>query len=378
MRRIPHSLRFLGTVGALVLIFGGLGAIFIGALDRSQTNQTGNLLDPGTLFGHVGHFFQVAIGVFTTSTDHVGKPYHEYLLAGAALTIGFCFIAMPLALVLGLILALMSRSQRRILRVPARAYVEFFRNTPLLVQLLAIYWGLFFLPNWLNQPFTAGLATLVLNYAAYECENLRAGIAALDRGQGEAAEALGLSAWQSLRLIIIPQMIPIILPPVLNDLIYMFKDSSILSLLAGLAELTSQATDLSRRTPDKAWQIYLAVGSIYLLLSLPLARLARVVEVRLRSVSFAPKRDVTVTAAQVLVASVVVGILATILIDGLTLDSARTHLGQVVAGLSLTVGIMLSTLVLMSVIVYLPVAFVSFLRSGRGRAGAPAAMMAAK
>lgn len=351
--RIPPAIRFLGMVAILVLIFGMCGSLTVGALDKAQTAAAGSLFDPSFLAARVGHFLQVLASVLTTATDHNGVPLRQYFLLGLALTVTFCFIAMPLGIALGFVLALMSRSGFRVLRVPARAYVEFFRNTPLLVQLLAIYWSLLFLPAWLLNPFTAGIATLTLNYAAYECENIRAGLAAVDRGQGEAAAALGLSNWQALRLVVVPQTISIVLPPVLNDFIYMFKDSSILSLVT-IVELTAQSTGLGRRIPTMAWQFIIIGALIYLAMSLPLGRLARAAEARLKSAAFTPKRDLTVTTMQVLVASVVVGLIAAILAGGASFGTILPHVGQLLAAIGLTLTIMLFILVLLGGIAYLP------------------------
>src|SRR5262249_763609 len=215
----------------------------------------------------------------------------------------------------GLVLALMSRSRPLILRAPARAYVEFFRNTPLLVQMSAIYFGLLFLPAWFLNAFTAGIATLVLNYSAYECENIRAGLAALDRGQGEAAASLGLGYFQSLRHVLIPQTISIVLPPVLNDLIYLFKDSSILSVIT-IVELTNSPQGLVRQVPSLTWEFFLVGAGLYLLLSLPLSRVARSVEARLKSATFAPAGDLTLMALQVLAGGVVIGLLCGVFVKG--------------------------------------------------------------
>jgi glutamine transport system permease protein len=360
--RMPPALRFLVTAGALVLTFGLCGSLSLGALDKAQTHSQAPLLNVGNLVQFVGHFLHESLLVLTTYHDAAGTPFRNFFFLGLGFTLAFCFIAMPTAIVLGFVLALMSRSRRRIVRVPARAYVEFFRNTPLLVQLLAIYWSLLFLPPWLLNPFTAGVATLVLNYAAYECENLRAGIAALDRGQGEAAEALGLGFWQTLRFVTIPQMIAIVLPPVLNDLIYMFKDSSILSIIS-VQELTEQSTNnLVRRSFVHSWQFYLIGGLFYLALSLPLARLARAAEARLRSMSFAPKRDLAVTAAQVLVAMAAVGYLCSVLVQGLSPGAFAGNAGQVLAALGLTLTLMLFTLVVLGTVAYLPARITGLVR----------------
>lgn len=352
MQKIPAPVRFVVVVVVLVLIFGACGSLTLGALDKAQTHTTGSLLDPSALAGNVGHFLEETLRIVTTGTDRNGIPLRSYFLSGLALTIEFCFISMPLAIVLGLALALMSRARQRWLRVPARAYVEFFRNTPLLVQMLAIYWGLLFLPPQLLNGFTAGIATLVLNYAAYECENIRAGLAAVDHGQGEAAESLGMGYFQSLRHVVLPQTISVVMPPILNDLIYMFKDSSILSIIT-IAELTEQSTGLGRRFPSNYWQ-FIAIGAvIYLLLSLPLARLARVAEARLRSVTFVPKSDPMVTAVQVLVISIVAGMVAGVLAAGPSIGAIFDEIGGTIAAVGMTLLIMLVVLVALGGIVYL-------------------------
>ena len=354
--RNSATVRFLALVAAIVLVFGACGSLALGAFDKQQTASSAPLFNPGNLFHFNTHFLQQFVFVVTVGHDHAGTPFHNYFLAGLAVTIQFCFISMPLALLIGFVLALMSRSRRRIVRVPARAYVEFFRNTPLIVQLMAIYTGLLFLPAWFLNAFTAGIATLVMNYAAYECENLRAGIDSLDRGQGEAAAALGLSYWQTLRLIIIPQMISVVLPPVINDLIYMYKDSTILELIT-IGELTVQASDLTRRFVNLSWQFYLVAALIYLVLSLPLGRLARWVEGRLRVGALAPKRDLTVIAVQVLAASLVFGWLCGVLAQNAAAQAfgraVGDNIGSLLAAIVLTLTLIVATLVVLGGLVYL-------------------------
>lgn len=346
------SLRFLAMVAAMVAVFGGCGSLALAAFDKQQTQSQTPLFNPSALFHFTLHFITGFIGVLTTYTDHTGTPFRNYFLLGVGSTIAFCFLAMPLALLIGFILALMSRSSRRFVRTPARTYVEFFRNTPLLVQLLAIYTSLLFLPDWFLNAFTAGIATLVLNYAAYECENLRAGMAALDQGQHEAAEALGLNYWQALRLIIVPQMIPVVLPAVINDLIYMYKDSSILSLIT-ILELTVQATGLGRRFGYLSWQFYLVAALIYLALSLPLGRLARRVEARLRNAAFAPQRDLTLSALYVLLVAMVIGWGCNLLTLGLSASSLLLSLENLLAAIALSIALIVFIFCTLGLIVYL-------------------------
>ena len=353
MQKIPPPVRFVAIVAVLVIVFGACGSLTLGAFDKVQSRTPGSLLDPSALISNVWHFLQTTVQILTTATTPNGVPLRNYFLSGLALTIEFCAISMPLAIVFGLALALMSRARNRWLHIPARSYVEFFRNTPLIVQMLAIYWGLTFLPHTLLNPFTAGVATLVLNYAAYECENIRAGLSAVDRGQGEAAESLGMGFFQSLRHVVLPQTISVVLPPVLNDLIYMFKDSSLLSVIT-IIELTAQTTGLGRRYPSEYWEFILIGGLIYLALSLPLARFARGIEERLRSVTYVPRTDPIVATAQVLVASTLIGMVAGVLAVGISVGAIFGALGQWIAAVALILFIMLFVLIVLGGIISLP------------------------
>jgi glutamine transport system permease protein len=358
---LQATLRFLGVMLALVLIFGACGSFFLAVFDKSQTFSKGSLFDPGVIFGNVAHFLQQTVYVITQGVTKSGQPYRNVYLTGLLTTIQFCFLSLPLALFFGLVLALMSRSRLLILRVPARTYVEFFRNTPLLVQMLSIYFGLIFLPSWFLNFFTAGIATLVLNYSAYECENIRAGLAALDKGQGEAAASLGLGYFQSLRHVLIPQTISIILPPVLNDLIYLFKDSSILSLIS-VIELTAATQSMVRATPNLTWEFYLIGAALYLLLSLPLSRVARSVEARLKSVAFAPKGDLTVIALEVLAGGVALGLLCGVLVKGFAGKTFLSQFTQYLTAILLTLTIMAFVMLVLGAIIYIPASLIRLWR----------------
>lgn len=350
LRRVPAPVRFVATVFGMVVVFCGGASLLFGAFDKSQTNGTDPLTNLIALLRYNAHFFQQVGVAATTGTTLGGVSLHTAFLVGLATTIEFCFIAMPIALAFGLLLALMSRSARPVVRIPARAFVEFFRNTPLVVQALAIYYALP-LPNWFLTFFTAGVAVLVLNYAAYECENFRAGLAALDRGQGEAAAALGLGYWQTLRLVIFPQIVPIVLPPVINDLIFMYKDSAVLSLIT-VVELTATTRILVREQPGLYWQIFLIGGLLYLAVSLPLSRVARSVETRLKSTAFAIRRDLSVAAMQVLGVMVAVGWIVGVLVQGISLGNVAASLGQLVAALALAALLLVATMVVFGGIAY--------------------------
>src|SRR5260370_13885481 len=143
---------------------------------------------------------------------------------------------MPLAVVTGLMIVLVRLYAIAPLRWLAQASVELMPGTPLLIQLFLIYYGL---PEiGIRLPaFFAAILGLGLNYAASEAENYRAGIQALPKGQIEASMALGMNRWQSLQHVVLPQALRLVIPPVTNDFIAMFKDSSIVSVIT-MVELT--------------------------------------------------------------------------------------------------------------------------------------------
>lgn len=213
------------------------------------------------------------------STLREWPKYLPLLLRGAMTTVQLSLLAMALAVAVGLVLALMRLYGFLPLRWFARVYIELVRGTPLLIQLFLIYYGL---PEiGIRFPaFQAAILGLGLNYAASEAENYRAGIQAIPGGQMEAALALGMTRGQALRHIILPQALRLVIPPVTNDFIAMFKDSSIVSVIT-MVELTKVYGMLAMSTYD-----YIGLGvmtaGIYFGLSYPASLFANWLEGRLR------------------------------------------------------------------------------------------------
>jgi polar amino acid transport system substrate-binding protein len=207
------------------------------------------------------------------------RKYLPPLLRATVTTIELSLAGMTLAVVLGLVIVLMRLYGIAPLRWLAKAYVEIFRGTPLLIQLLMIYYGLAEMGLRLNA-FCAAVLGLGMNYAASESENYRAGIQAIPHGQTEAALALGMNRWQLLRHVVLPQAVRLVIPPVTNDFIAMFKDSSIVSVIT-MVELTKAYGMLAMSTYD-----YLGLGvmtaGIYFALSYPASILANHLERKLR------------------------------------------------------------------------------------------------
>ncbi|MBE7209939.1 MAG: ABC transporter permease subunit [Gluconacetobacter diazotrophicus] len=200
------------------------------------------------------------------------------LLRAAAMTLAVSACAMVLAVGWGLLLALCRQYGAAPLRWAATGYVEVVRGTPLLIQILFLFYGLPGVGIRLD-PFLAGVVSLGLNYAAYEAENYRAGLQAVPRGQMEAALSLNLTRGQALRHVVVPQAFRIVVPVMTNDFISLLKDSSLVSVIT-LGELTQLYVRLSTTYYDYLGA-GLMIGAAYLLLGLPFVRLARVAERRL-------------------------------------------------------------------------------------------------
>jgi len=217
--------------------------------------------------------------VFDTSL--VRKTWTLFL-KGVWLTAKLAFLSLFLGLPIGLLLSLARVQSSRLLSAPAAVYVEVIRGTPLLVQILFIY---FVLPLFgIHLPaFTSGVIALTINSAAYISEIFRAGILSIDAGQMEAARSLGMSYAQAMRRIILPQTFRRVVPPLTNEAIALLKDSSLVSVI-GLTELARTGQELASRNaaPLTIWPM---VAIFYLLLTFPLTRIAEYLERRWRPVT---------------------------------------------------------------------------------------------
>jgi polar amino acid transport system substrate-binding protein len=201
------------------------------------------------------------------------------LLKGAGITVGISVISMAIAVTLGLFLTLVRLYGATWMSALATAYIEFYRGTPLLVQLYILYYGL---PNIgiILSPLAAAFIGLGMCYAAYEAELYRAGINSVQKGQAEAALSLGMSRNQSLRWVVLPQALRIAIPGITNDFIALFKDSSLVSVIA-MVELTKTYNILAATTL-RFFELGLIVAVLYFAMSYPLSLLARRLEERLK------------------------------------------------------------------------------------------------
>jgi polar amino acid transport system substrate-binding protein len=222
---------------------------------------------------------QTSFQTFWSRLESYGGAW-QLLLGAALLTLVVSIAAMLVAIGFGLLLVICRVFAPLPIRLFATTYIEVVRGTPLLIQLLFIFYGLPKVGLQLS-PLVAGVLGLGLNYAASEAENYRAGLLSVPEGQWQAARALGLTESKTLRLVIIPQAIRLVLPPLTNDFIALLKDSSLVSALT-LLELTGAYNRLATQTFDY-FGSGLLVAAIYLLIGLPFVRIARFLEKRIRS-----------------------------------------------------------------------------------------------
>ena len=235
----------------------------------------------GKWFGDRAEPGTAAITSRAFDTSIIARTW-SFLVRGVWMTALMAVSSLALGLPLGLALALARVQTTWPLAAPAAIYVEVMRGTPLLVQILFVY---FVLPGaGVNlSAFASGILALTLNAAAYISEVIRAGILSIDAGQMEAARALGMSYRQAMRRIILPQTFRRVVPPLTNEGIALLKDSSLVSVI-GLTELARTGQELASRyaAPLTIWPL---VALLYLALTFPLTRMSEYLERRWRPVA---------------------------------------------------------------------------------------------
>ncbi len=202
-----------------------------------------------------------------------------FLLEGLGLTLLISALSLVASAVLGLGIAMMRLSRSRGVRLAAASYCELFRDTPVLIQL---FWAYYVIPIILGvrlSAFAAAVIGLSLNSAAFLAEVYRAGIQSVARGQIEAAKVLGLTPAQTMRRIVLPQAIKVVLPPMANDFVSLIKFSSLASTFA-VGEITRKATELTAFT-FRPMEIFTFVALVYFAICWPLSMSIRYAERRL-------------------------------------------------------------------------------------------------
>ena len=228
----------------------------------------------------------------------------KFLLEGFRINIMIALIAMALSLIVGLILALLASSKLRFVRPAARTWVDVWRNLPLIFIILYLFLGLpqgiresweRFVPSFFPEEFQGGgvlaaILGLMLYNSAVIAEIFRAGIQSLERGQGEAAAALGLPYWKSMRLIILPQGLRRMVPATVSQLITLNKDTTLISIIAiqevmrkgRIVTQTSGSPFTGTGVDAPVLQVFIVIGAMFIVVNLLLSRLSKRLEIRER------------------------------------------------------------------------------------------------
>ena len=205
--------------------------------------------------------------------------YRQKFVQGWLTTVGLSVAALAGSIAIGGVAAFMLRSRQPLVEAAARIYVELIRGTPLLVQLLIGFYVVASAVG-LENRYVVGVAVLALFSGAYMAEIIRGGLDAIPKTQLDSARAIGLTPSQTLRLVVLPQAVRIVLPAVAGQLVSLIKDSSLLSVIA-ISEFTLAAQEVNSFTYSTL-ECYLPLALGYLVLTLPLSALARALERRSR------------------------------------------------------------------------------------------------
>ncbi len=268
-------------------IFGVFVAILFVGFVRTWFNPEAHYFDP--ILGII-NLILLPFGHTIDSLDFRMEDILYGLASGAQLTFIVSMVSLIVGFFFALILAviLVNKSHLYGLKLIAQSYVDFFRSTPLLVQVLLVYYGFaesmgdvirsLNIPMFSYEVF-AGILALALNTAAYQAEIIRGGILAIPTGQTEAARALGLTSGQTMRYVILPQAIRIIVPPLTNELINVLLNSSLISAI-GVRDLTKKSQSLQARF--SLWEVFLISAVFYFVIAFSLSKITKRLEVKLR------------------------------------------------------------------------------------------------
>jgi len=227
---------------------------------------------------------------FLRDVTEIVINYYPSLLRGVGFTLFISLIGTVIGLLIGLFAGILRtapqsknpfvKALQRIIEIIITAYVEIFRGTPMMVQAMVIYWGYAFATGGVTLPLVpAGIFIVSINTGAYMTEIVRGGIISIDKGQFEGAAAVGMTHWQTMFHVIIPQVMRNILPAVSNEFVINIKDTSVLNVI-GVTELYYFAGIIKRQN-FQTFQTYLVVCVLYFIMTFTITRLLRLFEKKL-------------------------------------------------------------------------------------------------
>ena len=225
--------------------------------------------------------------MFFENVANIITKYHSFLLKGLGNTMLIALVGTVVGLLIGLltgIIRTIPASKNRVINVIQKVvnviitvYVEVFRGTPMMVQAMVIFWGFAFANGGATLPLIpAGIFIVSINTGAYMAEIVRGGIISIDKGQFEAASSVGMTHWQTMIYVIIPQVMRNILPSVSNEFVINIKDTSVLNVI-GVMELYYMAGKIQFMTLD-IFETYLVICVMYFIMTYTITRLLRLVE----------------------------------------------------------------------------------------------------
>lgn len=228
---------------------------------------------------------------FFTDVVNILTDHYEFLLRGVGYTMLIALVGTIAGLLIGLATGVLRtcplskngfiRALQRILNGVIAVYVEVFRGTPMMVQAMVIYWGYAFASGGQTLPLIpSGILIVSINTGAYMAEIVRGGIMSIDKGQFEGAAAVGMTHWQAMLHIILPQVLRNILPSVANEFVINIKDTSVLNVI-GVTELYYFA-GIIKRESFQTFQTYFVICVIYFILTFSVTRILRLIEKRLQ------------------------------------------------------------------------------------------------
>jgi len=201
------------------------------------------------------------------------------LLGGVRLTIIITIVGLIFGFILGATSGLMKLSRSALMRRIAGAYIESVRGTPLMVQVMFLYFGLPLALGMRIPPLSAGITAIAVNSGAYIAEIVRGAVQSIDKGQVEAGRSIGLNRIQTMRYVVWPQAFKRMIPPLGNQFIISLKDTSLLVVI-GVAELTRQGQEIVADT-FRAFEVWLTVAILYLIMTMTLSKVLHIVERRM-------------------------------------------------------------------------------------------------
>jgi His/Glu/Gln/Arg/opine family amino acid ABC transporter permease subunit len=294
---IVEALKDPVTSGALYLGIGlGAVALVLGASTyrRMDSKRRRDDAITGAVLGSQGVLLAVFVLWFRSASPGLFakhflnfadlEGYWGSFVRAATKTLTLAFSGELGGIVIGLVLGVLTLSSRRVIRAPARIYINFFRGTPLIWQLITGYFMLLFGFGIRISTFAVAILIFALNTGAYAAEVFRAGIQSIERGQMEAARSMGMSYLQAMRYAIVPQAVRRVIPPLMNEFVILIKDTALVSVL-GLTLADSDIFSLAREGQSATFNsTFFTVAAIaYLAVTLPLIGLVNAAERRLRS-----------------------------------------------------------------------------------------------